>query len=286
MESDLKREIYGIDDRRAAAETMASALRSAIPGQVHQTLEWAVASVRSGNELRVAPPRDSDDPHAMQPPLTHVEIRVLGALIEKAATTPDTYPLTLSALVAACNQLTNREPVMQLDEDAVTSAIMTMRRRSLLRAIQPAGSRVTKYQHLLDEALDLDARELAVLAVLMLRGPQTIGELHTRTARLATFDGLAAVEQVVEALLARDSGSLVTRLPRQPGQKEARYAQLLSGPVAELAPTVDRPAVAVAVTRDATDPAELAALQRRVQQLEGYLSALRAEFDAFRAAFG
>lgn len=222
----------------------------------------------------------------MQPPLTHVEVRVLGALIEKAATTPDTYPLTLSALVAACNQLTNREPVMQLDEDTVTSAIVTLRRRSLLRAIQPAGSRVTKYQHLLDEALDLDARELALLAVLMLRGPQTAGELHTRTARLASFDGMASMEPVLEALVERDSGSLVTRLPRQPGQKEARYAQLLGGPVADVAGIAEPAALAPAGVRAGPEQGELEALQRRVNTLETELAALRAEFEAFKAAFG
>lgn len=217
--------------------------------------------------------------HAMNPPLTHVELRVLGSLIEKAATVPDTYPLTLSSLVAACNQLTNREPVMQLDEDTVTSAIVALRRRSLLRAIQPVGSRVTKYQHLLGEALDLDARALAIVAVLMLRGPQTEAELHTRTARYAGIDAGPALEQVLEALLARDSGSLVTRLPKQPGQKEVRYAQLLGGPITE-----------AAVPRDAeATPAPTAdrlALEARVQSLELELAALKAEFAAFKAQFG
>jgi uncharacterized protein YceH (UPF0502 family) len=215
----------------------------------------------------------------MNPPLTHVELRVLGSLIEKAATVPDSYPLTLSGLVAACNQLTNREPVMQLDEDAVTSAIVTLRRRSLVRAIQPAGSRVTKYLHLLDEALDLDARELALLAVLMLRGPQTAGELQTRTARLADFAAGPAVEQVLEALLARDSGSLVTRLARQPGQKEPRYAQLLGGPVTDTAPATET------VAREVAPAAERLALEARVQALEAELAELRAEFAAFKAQF-
>lgn len=216
----------------------------------------------------------------MNPPLTHVELRVLGSLIEKAATVPDTYPLTLSSLVAACNQLTNREPVMQLDEDTVTSAIVALRRRSLLRAIQPVGSRVTKYLHLLDEALDLDARELAVLAVLMLRGPQTAGELHTRTARLADFTSGPSLEQVLDTLLARDSGSLVTRLARQPGQKEARYAQLLGGPVSEISV-----AVANEPARSAADT-NRASLEGRVQALEQELAALREAFAAFTAQFG
>jgi hypothetical protein len=210
----------------------------------------------------------------MQPPLTHVEVRVLGSLIEKAATTPDTYPLTLSALVAACNQLTNREPVMQLDEDGVSSAIVTLRRRSLLRAIQPAGSRVTKYQHLLNEALDLDLHELAILSVLMLRGPQTLAELHTRTTRLADFTDADRLERVVAELTARDSGSLVVLLPKRPGQKEPRYAQLLGGAVAES----DAPASVA----PATAPLD-SGLERRVQQLEQELAELRAEFSAFKS---
>lgn len=213
----------------------------------------------------------------MNPPLTHVELRILGALIEKAATVPDTYPLTLSGLVAACNQLTNREPVMQLDEDTITSAIVALRRRSLLRAIQPVGSRVTKYLHLLNEALDLDARELAILAVLMLRGPQTAAELHTRTARLADFESGPSVDQVLEALLARDSGSLVSRLARQPGQKEVRYAQLLGGPVLDaLSPSGMEPRAPTA---------ERVALETRVHALEQELAALRAEFAAFKNQF-
>jgi uncharacterized protein YceH (UPF0502 family) len=213
----------------------------------------------------------------MNPPLNHVELRILGALIEKAGTVPDTYPLTLSSLVAACNQLTNREPVMQLDEDTVSSAIVGLRRRSLLRAIQPAGSRVTKYQHLLDEALDLDARELAVLAVLMLRGPQTAGELHTRTARLANFESGPSMEQVLEALLARDSGSLVIRLARQSGQKEARYAQQLGGPVTELSASVESAPLRAAPLVGQS------ALEARVQSLEEELAALRADFTALKA---
>ena len=220
----------------------------------------------------------------MNPPLTHVEVRVLGALLEKAATTPEHYPLTLSALVAACNQLSNREPVMQLDEEAVNTAVVTLRRRSLLRAIQPVGSRVTKYQHALNEALDLDARELALLGVLMLRGPQTAGELNTRTGRWAAFADIADVEQQLETLLMRDSGSLVTRLPRRPGQKEQRYAQLLGGEVADTdhePRTPDRGAL----PGERIVAGSASELEARVQQLETELAALRAEFAAFRAQF-
>lgn len=216
----------------------------------------------------------------MQPPLSHVEVRVLGSLLEKAVTTPDAYPLSLSALTAACNQTSNREPVMRLEEDAVNGAVVALRRRSLVRAIQPSGSRVTKYLHLFEEALDLDARELAVLGVLMLRGPQTSGELNSRTARLADFDGLASVEATLERLLTRDSASLVTRLARRPGQKESRYAQLLGGEVVELAESLADPLVAAA-----EDVSRVAALEEQVQQLQTELAALRAEFNTFRAQF-
>ena len=153
----------------------------------------------------------------MQPPLTDVEVRVLGALLEKEATTPDNYPLSLNALQAACNQTTNREPVMRLDEDAVVAAAVALRRRYLLRQIQPAGSRVTKFEHLLGQELRLDRRELAVLGVLMLRGPQTPGELYARTARLEPFADLADLEGVLESLIAREPEPLVARLPRRAG---------------------------------------------------------------------
>ena len=220
----------------------------------------------------------------LNPPLTDVEVRVLGSLLEKEVTTPETYPLSLIALTAACNQTSNREPVMRLEEGLVSEAIVALRRRSLLRAIQPSGSRVTKYQHLLGEALDLDARELALLGVLALRGAQTAGELHARSARLAAFADVADVEAVLERLIAREPQSLVARLPRRPGQREVRYAHLLAGePVADAADP----------TRTATEPAprahaddeRVAALERTVDELRAELAALRAAFIEFRAQF-
>jgi uncharacterized protein len=218
------------------------------------------------------------------PPLTDVEVRVLGSLIEKEATTPDNYPLTLSALTAACNQTTNREPVMHLDEDVVTQSIVALRRRSLLRAIQPAGSRVTKYQHLLTEAMSLAARELAILGVLMLRGPQTPGELHARTARLAEFPSLADIEQTLDAMIAREPQALVTRLPRRAGQKEVRYAHLLSGEVVPADAPQATEASASATKTPAGDE-RLAALERTVDNLREELDTLRARFEDFRAQF-
>ena len=222
----------------------------------------------------------------MHAPLTDVEVRVLGSLLEKEATTPDNYPLSLNALQTACNQTTNREPVMRLDEDAVVHAAVALRRRYLLRQIQPAGSRVTKFEHLLAQELRLDRRELAVLGVLMLRGAQTPGELYARTARLEPFADLADLEGVLEALMAREPEPLVARLPRRTGQKEVRYAHLLSGePAAQPDPpaTADEPA---ASTRRA--PAEddrVAALERTVEALRAEVAALRAELEAFRAQF-
>jgi uncharacterized protein len=158
--------------------------------------------------------------------LTDVEIRILGSLIEKESVTPDNYPLSLNALTAACNQLSNREPVMELDEDQVKYAVNSLRQQSLVRAIQPSDSRVMKFQHLATDKWGLEPDTRAVLCVLMLRGPQTLGEIKGRTGRLASFPGIADVERAMSALV---SMQLAVQLPRRPGQKEARYAHLLSG---------------------------------------------------------
>lgn len=225
----------------------------------------------------------------LEPPLTDVEARVLGSLVEKEATTPDSYPLSLSALVAACNQTTNRDPVMRLEEGDVDEAMISLRRRSLLRAMQPIGSRVTKYSHLLADALALDERELAVLGVLLLRGAQTAGELHTRTTRLAAFADIAAVEATLEALVTRDAGSLVTRLARRAGQKEARFAHLLSGEPALPAPVAPSGGaelpLAPATERAPGGDARVEELERSVAELREEVAALRADFLAFRAQF-
>jgi uncharacterized protein YceH (UPF0502 family) len=217
----------------------------------------------------------------LQPPLTDVEVRVLGSLVEKEVTTPDNYPLSLSALAAACSQASNREPVMRLDDDAVTVPVVALRRRGLVRAIQPAGSRVTKYQHLLADALLLDPRELAVLGVLMLRGPQTPGELHARTARLAEFAGLAELEATIQALVTREPEPLVARLPRRAGQKEVRYAHLLSGePAATDGPDAGPPLPATVAGDD-----RVSALEQTVEALRAEIAALRGELAEFRAQF-
>ena len=153
-----------------------------------------------------------------------VEMRVLGCLIEKQRTTPDQYPLSLNALRLACNQTTNRDPVVEYDERTIRDALDRMSHRGWTRLASGAGSRALKYRHLLDEALSLSAGELSLLAVLMLRGPQTLGELKQRSERLHPFGSLAGVAETLETLAQRE---LVARLERRPGQKEDRYAQLL-----------------------------------------------------------
>jgi uncharacterized protein len=162
--------------------------------------------------------------------LSAVELRVLGCLIEKQRTTPDTYPLSLNALRAACNQSTNRDPVVDYDEPTIRSALDELSRRGWTRLASGPGSRAVKFRHLLPEALSLSDAELSLLAVLMLRGPQTPGELKQRTERLYPFDSLAAVEGTLQELIGRE---LVSRLPRRPGQKEERYAQRLGADAAE-----------------------------------------------------
>jgi uncharacterized protein len=166
-----------------------------------------------------------------------VEIRVLGCMIEKQRTTPDVYPLTLNALRTACNQTTNRDPVVSYDEQIIRAAVHRLVQRNWARFASGPGSRAVKYRHLLDEALDIGERELAVLCVLMLRGAQTPGELKARTERMQSFESLAELHETLDDLVRRE---LVARLPRRPGQKEERYVQLLGGddgvPVAEREP--------------------------------------------------
>lgn len=206
-------------------------------------------------------------------PLTDVEVRILGSLIEKESVTPDNYPLSLNALTAACNQLSNREPVMQLAEDAVKYAVNSLRQQSLVRAIQPSDSRVMKFQHLAADKWGIEAEARAVLCVLMLRGAQTLGEIKGRTGRLAEFASLADAERAMNDLISRQ---LAVQLPRRPGQKEARYAHLLSGEPADVA--------------ESASPAEFPPApgppRPTVEDLQRQIDELRAEFDEFRKQFG
>jgi hypothetical protein len=204
-------------------------------------------------------------------PLTPEEVRVAGCLIEKQLATPDYYPMTENALVAACNQLSNRNPVVAYENDTVRLTLNSLRAKGLARIMHIHGGRVPKHRHILDEALELDRPSLALLCVLALRGPQTTGELRTRSERLHEFESLPAVEETLERLAERDD-PLVVRLERAPGQKEARYAHLLSGPPDEAA------VAAVDVERPrAAGPDRLAALEERVEALEEALAALRKE---------
>ena len=157
------------------------------------------------------------------------EVRVTGCLVEKQLTTPQQYPLTLNALVTGCNQSSNRWPVTDYDERTVQSALDSLKAKGLVRFVHPShGRSVTRYKHVLDEALDLEPRQLALITALMLRGPQTPGELRARSERMAAFAHVDEVEEALEALATGDQ-PLVTRLPREPGRREIRYAHLLSG---------------------------------------------------------
>jgi uncharacterized protein len=198
--------------------------------------------------------------------LTDIEVRILGSLMEKESTTPDNYPLSLNALTNACNQLSNRDPVMALGEDAVKWAVNNLRQQSLVRAIQPSDSRVMKFQHLVTDKLNLDEAGRAVLCVLMLRGAQTLGEIKARTNRLAELASLGEVEAAVQGLVSRE---LAVELPRRPGQKEARFAHLLAGEPSERPAAEERTAVPD-VPESAVDELrrEVAELRARVEKLE------------------
>jgi uncharacterized protein YceH (UPF0502 family) len=202
--------------------------------------------------------------------LTAEEVRVVGCLMEKEATTPEYYPLTLNALVTACNQTSNRDPVVSYDAGEVTEALDHLRELKLIRVVHPSSGRAIKYRHVLDEALSLDDRSRAVLTVLMLRGPQTLGELRTRTERMHPFETTAEVESVLDALAGREP-ALVVRLERQPGQKEARSAHLLAGePDVQVASSsAGAPSARSATAAAATATAErIEALEERVAALE------------------
>lgn len=204
-------------------------------------------------------------------PLDAEELRVLGALIEKQLTTPEYYPLTLNAIVAACNQKNNRDPVVAYDEAIVVRTLDRLRDRHLASMVTTAGSRVPKYKHLFPETIGLDARDTAVMCELMLRGPQTTAELRTRCERFTPMGDLAAVQTVLDGLAQRPVGALVLRLPRQPGQKESRYAHLLGAP-----PALDVEAPMEAATVQVRNE------QQRLEQLESEVASLRTEVAALR----
>lgn len=214
----------------------------------------------------------------MAQPLTDVEVRVLGSLIEKQLTTPEYYPLTLNALTAACNQKSNRDPVVNYDDTTILAAIDSLRDRNLVYLYYGSTSRAVKYKHMVNSVYELGPAGVAVMAVLFLRGAQTIGELRERTGRLHEFSGLGEVQETLDELARRDE-PLVVKLERQPGQKEARFAHLLSGEVDAAA--VAAPAASVAVAADG----RIEKLEKEVESLRAELLSFRETFDKFRKQF-
>ncbi len=204
------------------------------------------------------------------------EVRVLGSLLEKEITTPEYYPLSLNALLNACNQKSNRDPMVHFDEETVERALYLLRDQGLALNITGAGSRVPKFGHRLSEKLNLGRRELAILCELMLRGPQTLGELRTRAERMHPFDDLAEVESVLDRM-----GELVAKLPRRPGEKETRYAHLLSGAPA---PETSSPEPAAA-SSGPTRFDRIAELEAEVAELRRELEDLKQQFAGFQKQF-
>jgi uncharacterized protein len=214
--------------------------------------------------------------------LNEVEARVLGSLVEKDVTTPDYYPLSLNALVNACNQKNNRDPVMNLDEDAVRQALDTLQAKRLAGPTSSADSRVTKYEHRLQEVFNFTRGETAILCVLLLRGPQTPGELRGRTERMHHFEDLTEVQSSLQRLMQREP-ALVRVLPRQPGTKESRYKHLLAGDTEDVA--ADVPVLRSSISRDAADDDRLTRLEDEVANLRKELADLKQQLATFRKQF-
>ena len=218
--------------------------------------------------------------------LTDTEVRVLGCLVEKQVTTPEYYPLTLNALTLACNQKNNRQPVTSLNETAVLEAVETLREKNLVYIFYGSNSRVPKYKHVMPEILHLSHPKLALLCVLMLRGPQTICELRERASQLYEFAGLEEAEETLNSLITKDKDNepLVARLPRQPGQKEARFAHLLGG-------ELDLEALAEMEISQNTVPSRhgtaerISQLEHQVEALSEQMKSLREEFAEFKKQF-
>jgi uncharacterized protein len=215
--------------------------------------------------------------------LTEVEVRVLGALIEKDITTPDYYPLSLNALVNACNQKNNREPVTSLDEEAVRRALHSLQEKHLAGPAGGADSRVTKYEHRLQEVFNFDRREIALLCVLLLRGPQTPGELRGRAERMFHFETLEDVQSALHRLMQREP-ALARILPRQPGTKESRYMHLLAGDVEGLAsePVDEERRSSPSRTGDTE---RIALLESEMASLQSEIAGLKEQFAEFRKQF-
>lgn len=213
--------------------------------------------------------------------LNEVECRVLGSLVEKEITTPEYYPLSLNALLNACNQKSNREPIMNLDEAAVREALRSLEGQSLVRSVSPADSRVTKYEHRLQEAYNFYRHETAILCLLLLRGPQTPGELRGRSERMHSFDDLNAVQSSLQHLMKREP-PLVKALPRQAGTKETRYVHLLSADVERWeSPSVGQSNADVG----STDEEKMKKLEEEIAALRNEIAELKQQFASFRKQF-
>lgn len=214
-----------------------------------------------------------EPPAVAFPQLDAAEARILGCLIEKAAITPDVYPLTVNAIVAACNQKTSREPVMHLETGAVAHALRVLEDRGLVK-VAPSSQRVLRYEHRFDAAYGLTARQRAVLCVMMLRGPQTLNELLTRTDRLVDFPGVDDIRDTLDRLIQREP-AFVVRVPRAVGQREDRYMHLLSG-------MPDLEAIASAAAQRSSTPAGADDHEQRIAHLEGEVAALKDELAELR----
>lgn len=214
--------------------------------------------------------------------LNEIEIRILGSLVEKQVTTPEYYPLTLNALTMACNQKNNRNPVTSYNEDQVARALETLREKNLTYVFYGSTSRVPKYKHVVPEVLHLSHAETAVMCVLMLRGPQTPGELRGSGSRFHEFSGLEEIEQLLNGLITRDE-PMVVRLPRQPGQKEVRYAHLLSGDIDVEALAAEAERATAAPRRSSSDQVEK--LEQKVEALTHEVEQLKQQFEEFRKQF-
>jgi uncharacterized protein YceH (UPF0502 family) len=220
----------------------------------------------------------------METILNEAEVRLLGALVEKQVTTPEYYPLTLNALIQACNQKNNRNPVVTYDEPTVSQTIESLRGKNLVYVFYGSTSRVPKYKHMMMEVFSLDHKELAVMCVLMLRGAQTPGELRGRTDRLYDFAGLDEVEETLNGLMTKEPQALVLRLPRQPSQKEVRYAHLLTGEVSADYQSA-RGDVESAPSHKAAGSDRVSRLEEEVETLRAEINGLRQEFEDFKKQF-
>jgi uncharacterized protein YceH (UPF0502 family) len=216
--------------------------------------------------------------------LAEIEVRILGSLIEKQITTPEYYPLTLNSLVLACNQKSNRQPVTALSEPEVSNALEILRAKNLVYVFYGSNNRVPKYKHVVPEYFELDGSETALMCVLMLRGWQTPGELRGRTERLFDFAGLDQIDQTLHGLMQRDS-PLVTVLPRQPGQKESRWAHLLFGDIAAEALTADAEAHQSRSSGRDGAAERISVVESDLAAVRAELSELRREFESFRQQF-